>query len=83
MDALAEYIALDNSAAASYLIQEVFDKTECLEDFPQSRRIPLELLDSVYRELVVPPCRVFIVRMTAGYHPLCHARGAAVSCSHA
>ena len=43
LDAIAEYIALDNPTAASHLVQEVFDKTGCLEDFPQSGRIPPEL----------------------------------------
>ncbi len=59
LDAIAEYIALDNPAAARHLVQEVFDKIERLEDFPQSGRIPPELPDSVYREVVVPPCRIF------------------------
>lgn len=59
LDAIAEYIALDNPAAASDLVQQVFDKTERLEDFPQSGRIPPELPNSVYREVVVPPCRIF------------------------
>ncbi len=59
LDAIAEYIALDNPAAASDLVQEVFDKTERLEGFPQSGRIPPELPNSVYREVVVPPCRIF------------------------
>ena len=59
LDAIAEYIALDNPAATSDLVQQVFDKTERLEDFPQSGRIPPELPNSVYREVVVPPCRIF------------------------
>jgi len=59
LDAIAEYIALDNSAAASHLVGEVFDKIELLEDFPQSGRIPPELPNSVYREVVVLPCRIF------------------------
>ena len=59
LDALAEYIALDNPAAANHLVREVFDKTERLEAFPQSGRIPPELPNSVYRELVLPPCRIF------------------------
>jgi len=59
LDAIAEYIALDNPAAARHWVQEVFEKTERLEDFPQSGRTPPELPDSVYREVVVPPCRVF------------------------
>jgi plasmid stabilization system protein ParE len=59
LDAIAEYIALDKPAAASRLVEDVFDKTERLEDFPQSGRIPPELPNSVYREVVVPPCRIF------------------------
>lgn len=59
LDAIAEYIALDNPAAASDLVKEVFGKTGRLENFPKSGRIPPELPDSVYREVVVPPCRIF------------------------
>lgn len=59
LDATAEYIALDNPAAASHLVQEIFDKVKRLEVFPQSGRIPPELPESVYREIVVPPCRIF------------------------
>jgi plasmid stabilization system protein ParE len=59
LDALAEYIALDNPAAARQLVSTVFEKTKRLEDFPQSGRIPPELPNSVYRELVAPPCRIF------------------------
>ncbi|MBV2129337.1 type II toxin-antitoxin system RelE/ParE family toxin [Arsukibacterium indicum] len=59
LEAIAEYIALDNPAAASELVKAVFDKTERLEHFPKSGRIPPELPDSVYREVVVPPCRIF------------------------
>jgi len=51
--------ALDNPAAASRLVEEVFDKTDRLADFPQSVRIAPELPNSVYREVVVPPCRIF------------------------
>ena len=56
---IAEYIALDNPDAANHLVQDIFDKTGGLEDFPQSGRIPPELPDSVYREVVVSPCRIF------------------------
>ncbi|EXJ10200.1 MULTISPECIES: type II toxin-antitoxin system RelE/ParE family toxin [Nitrincola] len=59
LDVIAEYIALDNPVAASHLVQDVIDNTERLEDFPQSGRIPPELPNSVYREVVVPPCRIF------------------------
>lgn len=59
LNAVAEYIALDNRAAANRLVEEVFDKVDRLESFPQSARIPLELPNSVYREVVVSPCRIF------------------------
>ncbi|EPC02342.1 plasmid stabilization protein [Litchfieldella anticariensis FP35 = DSM 16096] len=59
LDAIAEYIALDNPTAASHLVEEVLDNTERLEDFPQSGRVPPELPNSIYREVVVPPCRIF------------------------
>lgn len=59
LDSIAEYIALDNVVAASALVEEVFGKIQRLEKFPQSGRIPPELPNSIYREVVVPPCRVF------------------------
>lgn len=58
LDAIAEYVALDNPAAASQLVSTVFEKTKRLEDFPQSGRTPPELSTSVYRELVASPCRI-------------------------
>jgi toxin ParE1/3/4 len=59
LDSIAEYIALDNVVAASTLVEKVFEKTERLENFPQSGRTPPELPNSIYREVVMPPCRVF------------------------
>ncbi|QJD60409.1 type II toxin-antitoxin system RelE/ParE family toxin [Pseudomonas sp. gcc21] len=59
LDAIAEYVALDNPSAARNLVEDVFKRTARLEDFPQSGRIPPELPDSVYREVVAPPCRIF------------------------
>ena len=59
LDALAEYVALDNPEAASHLVEKVFDKIERLENFPQSGRVPPGLPNSVYREVVVTPCRIF------------------------
>lgn len=59
LDAIAEYIALDNPVAASDLVRTIFNKTGRLADFPRSGRIPPELAHSVYREIVVPPCRIF------------------------
>lgn len=59
LDDIAEYIALDNPTAASALVQEVFKKVDRLEQFPKSGREPPELPDSIYREVVCSPCRVF------------------------
>jgi toxin ParE1/3/4 len=59
---LTEYIALDKPDAASRLVERVFEATERLAEFPDSGRRPPELVDSVYRELVVPPCRIFYRR---------------------
>lgn len=59
LNEIAEYIALDNPAAASRLVEEMFDKADRLENFPKSGRIPPELPNSVYREVLLPPCRVF------------------------
>lgn len=56
---IAEYIALDDPVAARHLVETVFSKAERLADFPQSGRIPPELPGSIYRELVLPPCRIF------------------------
>lgn len=59
LDAIAEYIALDNFDAASMLVENTFAKVDRLADFPLSGRHPPELPNSPYREVVAPPCRVF------------------------
>lgn len=59
LDAVAEYIALDDPLAASRYVQRVFDCVERLETHPQSGKHPRELPRSPYREVVVPPSRVF------------------------
>ncbi|MFC6669084.1 type II toxin-antitoxin system RelE/ParE family toxin [Marinobacterium aestuariivivens] len=56
---IAEYIALENPGAAQRLVASVFDKVSRLEHFPQSGRKPPELPDTDYREILVPPCRIF------------------------
>jgi len=56
---IADYIALDNMAAARRLVQQVFSDVERLAQFPESGRIPPELSGSIYREVVSDPCRVF------------------------
>ncbi|CAH0226655.1 MULTISPECIES: type II toxin-antitoxin system RelE/ParE family toxin [unclassified Pseudomonas] len=59
LDDLAQYIALDKPDAARTLVRKVVEAVGRLAEFPLSGRIPGELPDSVYREIVVPPCRVF------------------------
>jgi toxin ParE1/3/4 len=60
LNEIAEYIALDNFDAATYLVQRVFSVVERLEEHPKSGRRPPELdKKSRYREVVVGPCRVF------------------------
>lgn len=59
LDAIAAYIALDNPAAARHLVKDIFNRTDQLEVFPLSGRILPELPNAIYRELVIPPCRIF------------------------
>ncbi len=59
LNEIAEYIALDNIAAAKGLVKKVFVKVERLKLFPESGRVPPELKRSRYREVIVGPCRIF------------------------
>jgi toxin ParE1/3/4 len=59
LDAIADYIALDNPEAARRLVQRVFKHVEQLERHPKSGSVPPELRGSRYRQIVEPPCRVF------------------------
>ena len=59
LDEIAEYIALDDPLAASRYVQKVFDRVERLEAHPHSGKRPPELHRTLYREVVVPPCRIF------------------------
>ena len=60
LDAIAEYIALDDSRAAKRYVTKVFRKVGNLAEFPELGHIPVELLDfEPYRQIVIAPCRVF------------------------
>lgn len=59
LDAIADYIALDNPAAAAELVRRVFAHVEQLADHPDSGSRPKELRHGRYRQVVEPPCRVF------------------------
>ena len=59
LEAIADYIALENPVAAAELVQRVLAHVEQLAEHPESGvRVP-ELGRSRYRQLVEPPCRIF------------------------
>lgn len=59
LDAIADYIALEDPAAAAELVRRVFEPVGQLADHPDSRSRQPELGRSRYRQVVEPPCRVF------------------------
>lgn len=60
LDAVADYIAIENPRAASALVQRVFAHVEQLAAHPESGSRPQEFArNSRYRQIVEPPCRVF------------------------
>jgi toxin ParE1/3/4 len=72
LDEIAEYIALSNPYAASNVVSEVFSKVERLEQFPKSGKPSLEIPELNYREVVIPPCRVFY-RLEKAFVYIVHA----------
>jgi len=59
LDAIADYIALDNPGAARQLVHRVFRHVEQLAAHPKSGSTPPELKGWRYRQIIEPPCRVF------------------------
>lgn len=59
LDAIADYIALDNPEEARNLVQNVFRHVEQLADHPRSGSKPHELKGWRYRQIIEPPCRIF------------------------
>lgn len=59
LDAIADYIALDKPEAAHRLVQHVVSAVERLQKFPRLGSHPPELRDLPYRQLIIPPCRIF------------------------
>jgi addiction module RelE/StbE family toxin len=59
LDAIADYIALDNPEAARKLVQNVFRHVEQLADHPKSGSKPRELKGWRYRQIIEQPCRIF------------------------
>ena len=59
LDAIADFIALENPVAAQKLVGKIFRHVEQLADHPQSGSKPAELKGRTYRQIIEPPCRVF------------------------
>tara|TARA_R110000850_G_scaffold28464_3_gene79588 strand:- start:1242 stop:1559 length:318 start_codon:yes stop_codon:yes gene_type:complete len=59
LNEIAEYIALENRPAASTLVQQVFSTVERLERHPASGKVPPELGNNRYCEVICGPCRIF------------------------
>ena len=59
LDAIADYLALEDPVAASEVVKRIFSHVEQLSEHPDSGSRPQELGRSRYRQIVEPPCRVF------------------------
>lgn len=59
LDAIADYIAIDDPSAASRFVQRVFEHVDPLATHPRSGSVPSELGSARYRQIVEPPCRIF------------------------
>ena len=59
LEEIADYIALDKPEAASGLVKEIFSTVDSLGSFPGSGQVPPEIPHSIYREVLVRPCRIF------------------------
>ena len=58
-DAIADYIALDDPAAARNFVQAVFNQTERLKSFPKLGRPVPELKRSPIRQIWLKPCWLY------------------------
>jgi plasmid stabilization system protein ParE len=62
LDEIASWIARENAAAAAALVRRVFAAMERLRDHPESGRWVPEISSKLYREVIVPPCRIIYRR---------------------
>ena len=58
LDAIADYIALENPQAASELVRRVFGHVDQLASHPLSGPKRPEFRGWRYRQIIEPPCRV-------------------------
>ena len=60
LEAIADYIAIENLTAARALVQRIVQHVGQLTDHPESGSRPKELGSRTrYRQIVEPPCRIF------------------------
>ena len=60
LEAIADYIALENLTAARALVQRIVQHVGQLTEHPESGSRPKELgTRTRYRQIVEPPCRIF------------------------
>ena len=59
LESIAEYIEIDDPAAASRVVQRAFEKTDQLENFPDSGSKPRALKGTPYRKLISKPILIY------------------------
>lgn len=75
LEAIADYIALDNPAAARELVQRVVGHVEQLADHPLSGPKLPEFKGWRYRQIIEPPCRAIYRHEKGRVHILHVVRG--------
>ena len=75
LDAIADYIALENQEAASRLVQRVLEHTEQLAEHPLSGSKLPEFEGWRYRQIIEPPCRAIYRHEKGRVHFLHVVRG--------
>lgn len=58
LDEIAAWIARENEKAAAVLVRRVLDTLDRLREHPSSGRWVPEIRQKLYREVIVPPCRI-------------------------
>jgi len=59
LDEIADYISLDDPTAAKKLVRKAFERVDHLVRDPNSGKLIEEFEATVYREIILPPCRIF------------------------
>jgi addiction module RelE/StbE family toxin len=75
LDAIADYIALENPKAASELVRRVFDHVEQLAAHPLSGPKLPEFRGWRYRQIIDPPCHVIYRHEQSTVHIVYVVRG--------